>query len=63
MRGEGTQDPTKEGGLLFRVAISETHRQPDAVAAGVVAEHIAGYQPGAGHYDVVLAAVEFYPEP
>lgn len=49
-------------GLLTEVGL-ETHRQPDAVATGVVAEHIAGHQPGAGHYDVVLAAVELDPEP
>ena len=40
----------------------EAHRQPYAVAAGVVAEHIAGHQPGAGDEDIVLAAVELHPE-
>lgn len=40
----------------------EAHRQPDAVAAGVVAEHIAGHQPGTGDEDIVLAAVELHPK-
>lgn len=37
---------------------SETHSQPDGITAGVVAEHIAGNQPGTGDYDVVFAAVQ-----
>ena len=32
----------------------ETHGQPDGITAGVVAEHIAGNQPGASDYDVVM---------
>ena len=48
-----------DGDGSCRLAALETHRQSDGVAAGTVAEHIAGHQPGAGDEDVVLAAVEF----
>ena len=36
---------------------SETHGQPNGITTGVVAEHIAGDQPGTADDDVIFAAV------